>query len=96
MKLSANLLQQLSETREALEFTLVELEETRDKCSKLQEKLEVQLKLSTVSNEKILSMEQSLSLSENVNNAHQQKSENISKKVDELKRQLFQTEAQAK
>lgn len=90
------MLQQLSETREALEFTLVELEETRDKCSKLQEKLEVQLKLSTVSNEKILSMEQSLSLSENVNNAHQQKSENISKKVDELKRQLFQTEAQAK
>ena len=31
-----------------------------------------------------------------MNNAHKQKSENVSKKVDELKRQLFQTETSAK
>ena len=41
-------------------------------------------------------MEHSLNLSESVNNAHKQKSENVSKKVDELKRQLFQTETSAK
>ena len=96
LKLSANLLQQLGLTREALERTLVELEEAREERDAVKGQLAQRMKLAKVNQEKILSTEKSLGMSESVNNAHQQKSENLSKKVDELKRQLFQTESSAK